>query len=126
MDAITRTTEQRRVKQMDVPKFDEDVLFGKSPLGVIIERICVQRSKRLDDAIFGEINEIIKENEHLTVVDLNEKAIVEALEKQIPKRPLSISGNYYLPVCPECKQLVDDTELHCSACGQALDWSDSE
>ena len=111
---------------MDVPKFDEDVLFGKSTIGVLIERICVQRSKRLDDAIFGEINEIIKENEHLTVVDLNEKAIVEALEKQIPKKPLCIAGDYDLPVCPECKQLIDDTELHCSTCGQKIDWSDNE
>ena len=71
---------------MNVPQFDEDVLFGKSPLSVLIERICVQRSKRLDDAILGEINEIIKENEHLTVVNLNAKAIVEALEKQIPQK----------------------------------------
>lgn len=50
----------------------------------------------------------------------------EALDKQIPKKPLCIAGDYDLPVCPECKQLVDDTELHCSTCGQALDWSDSE
>lgn len=51
---------------------------------------------------------------------------VKALEKQVPKKPIHIVGDYDLPVCPECKQLVDDTELYCSTCGQAIDWSDSE
>ena len=117
---------------MVVPKFDEAVLFGKSPLGVLIERICVQRSKRLDDAIFGEINEIIKENEHLTVVDLNEKAIVEALEKQIPKKPEHEDGVW--SICPACggsvpndiEEAVNHETDYCSHCGQALDWSETE
>lgn len=56
----------------------------------------------------------------------NEYTKIEALEKQIPKKPLCISGDYDAPICPECKQLVDDTELYCSTCGQALDWSDAE
>lgn len=50
----------------------------------------------------------------------------KALEKQIPKKPVLIVGDYDLPVCPECKQMIDDTESYCSTCGQALDWSDAE
>lgn len=122
---------------MDVPKINEEVWFGKSPLGEIIDRICVQRSKRLDDAVFGEIREIISENEHLTVVNLNEKAIVEALEKQMPKKPIkknpicyektkdgqeSYAYEYF---CPMCDTKVNKEPHHCP-CGQALDWSDSE
>ena len=115
---------------MDVPKINEEVWFGKSPLGEIIDRICVQRSKRLDDAVFGEIREIISENEHLTVVNLNEKAIVEALEKQTAKK-LRIDDEHWL-CCPNCDETFylhnkfDKRQSFCGKCGQALDWSDSE
>jgi hypothetical protein len=117
---------------MDVPKFDEAVLFGKSPLGVIIERICVQRSKRLDDAIFGEINEIIKENEHLTVVDLNEKAIVEALEKQIAQKIDNIPEGDLVAGCHRCGEINalwkpnGDRCSYCGNCGQKIDWSETD
>jgi hypothetical protein len=56
----------------------------------------------------------------------HEKFVAECIEKQIPKKPLYIAGDYDMPICPDCKQLVDDTELCCSSCGQALDWSDTE
>ena len=122
---------------MDVPKFDEDMLFDKSPLSELIERICVQRAKHLDDAVFGEIKEIIKENELLTVVNLNEKAIVDALKKQIPKKPIKknpicyqktkdgqehYAYSYY---CPNCDTNVNTEGHHCP-CGQAIDWSDTD
>lgn len=61
----------------------------------------------------------------------------KALEKQIQKKPLGIydeneqiiKDNLYEPalfgVCPDpdCTQEVQDGEIHCSFCGQALDWS---
>lgn len=77
----------------------------------------------------------------------NEQAIeinglaIEALEKQIPKKP--IQANYIVKVngvdtlldeneftkCPSCT--YKDTEVkhgqkYCRICGQALDWSDTE
>lgn len=54
------------------------------------------------------------------------ETIKKALEKQIPKKPVGLVGDYDLPICPECKQMVDNTEFYCSTCGQELDWSDSE
>lgn len=58
---------------------------------------------------------------------------IEALEKQIPKKPDEYydgySGGY--PVieytCPNCGEEVDDTDHHC-VCGQTLnwDWSDED
>ncbi len=58
-----------------------------------------------------------------------EKAI-EALEKQIPKKPLNktmeYNGDY--GECPCCGRCVSDFyELtRCKTCGQALDWSDND
>ena len=56
-------------------------------------------------------------------------AVVEALEKQIPKKPLNktmeYNGDY--GECPCCGQTVSDyEEFKMCKCGQALDWSDGE
>lgn len=57
----------------------------------------------------------------------------EALEKQIPKKPIKI-GEEYSEItrkweadyeCASCgNPYIDDS--YCSCCGQALDWSDTE
>ena len=91
-----------------------------------IKSIIIERAKTVDNMIAGEIMKIATENGLDTKITLNEKAIVAALEKQIPKNPLCISGDYDAPICPECKQVVDVTEHYCSTCGQALDWRDLE
>lgn len=63
---------------------------------------------------------------------------IEALEKQIPKKPI-IDGTdiynakgYYCPNCYEldghkdwkCKIVFD--QCYCQACGQAIDWSEED
>lgn len=54
---------------------------------------------------------------------------IEALEKQIPKKPsweylgVSLSGNNLITKCPLCDKGVEEGEHHCE-CGQALDWSE--
>ena len=44
----------------------------------------------------------------------------EALEKQIPKKPIKYKGEI---VCPSCKTLVGSAP-YCRYCGCALDWSE--
>lgn len=67
--------------------------------------------------------------------------IHKALEKQIPKKPItetvnrgiSVSGEYDIDfnyLCPNCNTVVGDYETDdafykfCPDCGQVLDWSD--
>ena len=56
----------------------------------------------------------------------NEMA-VQALEKQIPKKPIFYAHDYY---CSVCNSLVGNNEFewkrfkYCDTCGQKLDWSD--
>lgn len=53
---------------------------------------------------------------------------IEALEKQIPKKPIKktnfgsdiLDGKY----CPCCDSMFDRTTKFCVSCGQAIDWSD--
>ena len=50
---------------------------------------------------------------------------IEALEKQIPKKPIMVKDTaetYYR--CSECEWEVDKfDDNYCSDCGQKLDWS---
>ena len=54
---------------------------------------------------------------------------VEALEKQIPKKPLHMHKNYYCPICKEGGWILwddaipNDMDNYCGKCGQAIDWS---
>ena len=57
---------------------------------------------------------------------------IEALEKQIPKKPLHMHKNYYCPICKEDGWMLwddaipNDMDEYCGKCGQAIDWSDDE
>lgn len=59
------------------------------------------------------------------------KLIIEALEKQIPKKPIFESGQTSpfgvddVPYCPSCRCDLPEVS-YCEKCGQALDWSDTE
>lgn len=57
----------------------------------------------------------------------------EALEKQIPKKPLGSYDGYAdgLPVwdycCPNCEKEIEwDEYTYCPECGQHIDWSEEE
>ena len=60
------------------------------------------------------------------------KLAIEALEKQIPKKPLHMHKNYYCPICKEDGWMLwddaipNDMDEYCGKCGQAIDWSDDE
>lgn len=103
----------------------------------IVERILIQRNKAVDDMILGEIRKIATENGVDTIITLNDKAIIQALKKAIPQKPIKknpicyskekngqehYAYEYY---CPLCFDKLRETEHHC-ICGQALYWSDTK
>lgn len=60
-----------------------------------------------------------------------ENLAIKALEKQIPKKPVTEKDKVIFGIvcgrCPECDGAVySTTNLYCPNCGQALDWSDIE
>ena len=52
---------------------------------------------------------------------------LEALDKQIPKKPLHMHKNYYCPICKEDGWMLwddaipNDMDKYCGKCGQAID-----
>ena len=101
----------------------------------VVEQIAVQRQKKVESAILGTITQIIEDNKVFTTVELNEDAIVKALQKQIPKNPIKKNPIVYQKDkdgqehyaydnhCPLCDKKLKFSEHHCP-CGQAIDWSE--
>ena len=81
---------------------------------------------------YEEATERIKcilKNNSFTRADKNAlKLAIEALEKQIPKKPLHMHKNYYCPICKEDGWMLwddavpNDMDEYCGKCGQAIDW----
>ena len=62
-----------------------------------------------------------------------EAAVMKALEKQIPKKPIirkaeDYFGNVKHTLCPHCQEteFVSTQPCFCHHCGQAIDWRDDE
>ncbi len=96
-----------------------------------IHQISIKRQKEIDSAVLMEIKDIAIENGIKIEYLLNEKAIINAFEKQISKKP-NIHGfrdgreiNTISFTCPICNKHIG-RENFCKHCGQALDWSDTE
>ena len=90
-----------------------------------INEVCIKWQKDLDNAILGEIKRKAIEHGIKTEYLLNEKAIINALEKQIPKKP-NYKSDYLMHFCPICDFPLPLCFKFCNHCGQALDWSEND
>lgn len=53
------------------------------------------------------------------------KKVLDALDKQIPKKPLPETEIYGNGICPSCRAyFLDKLTKYCGNCGQALDWGE--
>lgn len=71
----------------------------------------------------------LAENAYLNMCSTEEmKIVIEALDKQIPKKIIRKSKKASLEdiKCPNCQREIDAMNIvnYCTYCGQALDWSD--
>lgn len=80
---------------------------------------AIELISKIAFSVKDEIEEI-KASKFITAL----KMAKEALEKQIPKKPI-IKDWMNCPSCNWGLELLKGTR-HCPKCGQALDWSDAE
>lgn len=96
----------------------------------MVEKIIIERNKTVDNAILGEIQKIAVENGIETKIILNEKAIVNAIQKQTPlKAKISLNGTTDWNTrcrCPSCGNYIFDSQKYCAECGQRIDWGDKK
>ena len=74
---------------------------------------------RFNMSTIGLSNEAAKR-----VVEARDMAI-QAIEKQIPKKPKT-DDRYVMYICPCCNDFIKVSHNYCPNCGQELDWSDEE
>ena len=86
---------------------------------------AIEHIKKVAFCVENEIEEI-KASKFITALN----TAIEALEKQIPKKPTDKTLEYdgYYGRCPGCNRVIYDYKdrNRCYNCGQALDWSDTE
>lgn len=76
-----------------------------------------------------ERTSVLWESAALTEIVEAVKLSINALEKQIAKKPRFYAHNYY---CTECGNLVGNNEfkwqrfLFCDKCGTKIDWGDED
>lgn len=103
------------------------------------EKMACSFAEKYDEFIAEEIGREARAAGISDCTVLNKKAILEALNKQIPKKPTyvdtrfrnrgkHISDGVSLDKCYKCPNCwshifhVWDSEIYCPHCGQALDW----
>lgn len=93
----------------------------------ITQNISVQMADRMDDAVIEAIEKAAKEAGITHLFIINKKSVMDALEKQIPKKvEIKITGSTgwnTTTYCPACKKEVLSGN-YCIHCGQALKWNE--
>lgn len=96
----------------------------------VTEKLYVQMVDNYETAVAEEIASAARAAGVTDCTVLNKKAILEALNKQIPKKP--IHDRLADRACPACYEYIPFDALNdrlcdepnfCKHCGQALDWS---
>ena len=89
----------------------------------VTDKIVVQMMDNYESAVAAEIASAARAAGVSDVTVLNKEAILDALNKQIPKKPADLAKCELYGHCAVCGKLVHIGERYCDQCGQALDWS---
>ena len=101
--------------------------------GNIVSEIAVKMAERYENAVIQAIAMEAKAAGVASVAVLNKAAILDALQKRTPKKPIRDSlADRSCPIC--CAYIpydalnddISDAPNFCKNCGQALDWEGIE
>lgn len=91
----------------------------------ITEKMACEMAEKYDAFIVAIIANTAREAGVSDLTVLNKAAILEAIEKQIPKAPLPEARYYGHGKCPRCAAVfLDKSTCYCGNCGQALAWEE--
>ena len=90
----------------------------------VTEKLYVKMVYNYEAAVAGEIASAARAAGVTDCTVLNKEAILAALNKQIPKKPVDLAKSELYGNCAACGKVVHIGERYCDQCGQALDWED--
>lgn len=117
-------------KRFNIPENIQFEYDGKT--GCVAQDIAVRMAEKWEDFVVAQI---VAEATDMGISDitvLNKPAIMDALRKQIPQKP--IRDSLADRACPNCNAYIpfdalndriEDAPNFCKHCGQALDWGKS-
>lgn len=94
--------------------------------GSVISEIAVKMAERYEDAVVEQIAMEAKLAGVANCTVLNKAAIMDALNKRTPKKPVDLAKNEIYGRCAVCRKIVHVGERYCDMCGQALDWGECD
>ena len=92
--------------------------------GNIVSEIAVKMVERYENAIVDRIAMEAKMAGVAKCVVLNKAAILAALDKQMPKKPVEIAKSELYGRRAICGNTVHVGHRYCDQCGQSLEWEE--
>ena len=92
----------------------------------VTEKLACEFVEKYDDFIAEEIAREARAAGISDCTVLNKKAILEAIEKHIPKKPVDLKQCGLYGRCAVCGKVVHVGERYCDQCGQKLDWGEED
>lgn len=90
----------------------------------VTDKIVVQMLDNYETAVASEIASAARAAGVSDVTVLNKKAILDAIQKQIPKKPVHLAKSELYGNCAVCGTVVHVGERYCDKCGQAIMWEE--
>lgn len=92
----------------------------ESDVSKLIHKASVQMLEDFENICVEAICEAAKENGINSLTLLNKKTILEALERQTPRKPVE---EFPVSSCPRCMRVIYPQMKYCCECGQKFDWN---
>ena len=94
-------------------------------VGSIQNEIAVRMAEKYEDFVIQQIAMEARAEGVSDLTVLNKEAILNAIKKQIPQKPVDKDDWKVYGHCPVCRKLVHIGEDYCDQCGQAIDWEEA-
>lgn len=92
----------------------------------VTQKMCTQIVDEYDNFLVQQIANTARENGIGELFVLNKKTIMDALSKQMPKKPVDLAKSELYGRCAVCGKAVHVGERYCDQCGQKLDWGEED
>lgn len=94
-------------------------------VGSIQNEIAVRMAEKYEDFVVKQIAMEARAEGVSDLTVLNKEAILNAIKKQIPQKPVDKDDWKVYGHCLVCRKLVHIGEDYCDQCGQAIDWEEA-
>lgn len=92
-------------------------------IATIVNKLTIEVIETEEEFVWTQVEPWLS---HTMERHISKRELVEALEKQMPKKPINWLGK--MIICPRCNRAdyMKPLESYCKFCGQAIDWNQED